>query len=771
MAFGQRKLSATGKKLKKKKSTQNGGEDDEASGDNQFKSFNICKKTLMGLTYSGYKVPTEIQSASIGLAIEGCDILGAAKTGSGKTLAFLIPLLEKLENEKWTNLDGMGALIITPTRELAYQIFETINKIGLYHDFSVGLIIGGKDLKFERHRMNKCNIVICTPGRLLQHMNENPLFNCDNTRILVLDEADRILDMGFKKTMDAIIDYLPKERQTLLFSATQTKSVKDLARLSLKDPKYVAVHEQSNSVTPEGLIEKYVVCEAHQKLNALWSFIKQNLSKKILVFVSTCKQVKFIFELFCRMKPGTSMMALYGSLHQLRRMNIYNDFKSSKRACLIATDIASRGLDFPAVNWVVQLDCPEDTNQYIHRAGRTARYHKGGESLLFLTPSEEKSMVEQLIARKVPIKKSSIDHHGSIIRKAEALLARDVALKETAQRAFKSYLKDVYMMKDKTVFDVTTIDKDMLSRSFGLIVTPRVRFLENKGLNNRNKSTSSVPLNDEDKDNPVEIKSKKLFTLTGHASDESDGEDFFTSKKVAVIPDIEITPEPLVRTSKGKIVTQAALARKILRKNLTVNKKIVFDTEGKPVEEFPMEQKSEKIKLLDEKCKSGIDINIAKEIMEDEDKIDKELQRKLIKEKHKAKRLKEREEKKVKAEEARKRFAERKGLAKSDPKSHDEDEGTSQDESDPDDSEREDQLNEYIDQLPDPDLYYNNDDDEDDDDGEEREEEEDDDDDDDDDENPRKRLKTRDSSDEDDEEDLPLTLQDAETIAKQFIDN
>ena len=196
MAFGQRKLSATGKKIKKKGS--NSGKDDETSNENEFKIFNLSKKTLMGLTYAGYKVPTEIQSATIGLAMEGADILGAAKTGSGKTLAFLIPLLEKLDQEKWTHLDGLGALIITPTRELAYQIFETINKIGLYHDFSVGLIIGGKDLKFERHRMNKCNIVICTPGRLLQHMNENPLFNCDNTRILVLDEADRILGKNRK---------------------------------------------------------------------------------------------------------------------------------------------------------------------------------------------------------------------------------------------------------------------------------------------------------------------------------------------------------------------------------------------------------------------------------------------------------------------------------------------------------------------------------------------------------------------------------------------
>lgn len=364
----------------------------------------LSKNTLRGLKDSGYTKPTEIQKESIGLSLQGKDILGAAKTGSGKTLAFVIPILETLFCKQWTKMDGLGALVITPTRELAYQIFETLRNVGRHHDFSAGLIIGGKDLKFERGRMDNCNIIICTPGRVLQHMDENPIFDCVNMQILVLDEADRILDMGFKKTMNDIIANLPLTRQTLLFSATQTKSVKDLARLSLKDPSYVAVHENEKHSTPSGLEQSYVMCKLEDKVSILWSFIKNHLKQKCIVFFNTCKQVKYFFEIFSKLRPGVSLMALYGTLHQQRRMAIYDEFTRKKSAILFATDLVSRGLDFPEVHWVVQVDCPEDADAYIHRVGRTARYHRNGESLLLVLESEM-AIIDQLEAKKIPINK------------------------------------------------------------------------------------------------------------------------------------------------------------------------------------------------------------------------------------------------------------------------------------------------------------------------------------------------------------------------------
>ena len=261
----------------------------------QFADLPLSKHTQEGLKDAGYFNPTEIQREAIPLALKGNDVLGAAKTGSGKTLAFLIPVLETLWRERWTPMDGMGALIISPTRELAYQTFEVLRRVGRCHDFSAGLVIGGKDVKMERERIQRTNIVVCTPGRLLQHMDESPNFESSTLKVLVLDEGDRILDLGFERAMNSIIENLPLERQTLLFSATQTKSVRDLARLSLVDPQYVAVHEHSKSSTPHRLTQSYIVCELSEKLNTLHSFIRSHLQCKTIVFMSSCKQVSSCF--------------------------------------------------------------------------------------------------------------------------------------------------------------------------------------------------------------------------------------------------------------------------------------------------------------------------------------------------------------------------------------------------------------------------------------------------------------------------------------------
>lgn len=223
------------KKEKKEEGEKKKGEEEKPERRlNKFSKLPISKATKEGLKEAGYTLLTDIQKATIPHALAGRDILGAAKTGSGKTLAFIVPLIEKLFRSSWTIDDGLGALVITPTRELAVQIFEVLVEVGKKHHFSAALVTGGNDFEEEKKRLAKMNIIVCTPGRLLQHMDENPSFNCSNMQFLVLDEADRILDLGFKKTLKGIIDYLPLTRQTLLFSATQTKSIKKIAMLSMK---------------------------------------------------------------------------------------------------------------------------------------------------------------------------------------------------------------------------------------------------------------------------------------------------------------------------------------------------------------------------------------------------------------------------------------------------------------------------------------------------------------------------------------------------------
>lgn len=540
-------------------------------------------------------------------------------------------------------MDGVGAIIISPTRELAYQIFETLKKVGAHHEFSSGLIIGGKNLKFEKTRMDQCNIVICTPGRLLQHMDENPLLNSTSMQILVLDEADRCLDLGFADTMNAIIENLPPDRQTLLFSATQTKSVKDLARLSMKSPEYIAPHDKSEAKTPTSLQQNYVVINQEDKITMLWSFIKSHLKHKSIVFLSSCKQVKYIYEIFSRLRPGVSLLALYGTLHQDRRMAIYDEFCKRSKVVLFATDIASRGLHFPVVSWVIQLDCPEDAVAYIHRAGRTARHKAHGESLLVLTPGEEKPMVDELRAGKIPINQISIDPRRlfSPQVKMEAFLAQSTELKESAQRAFVAYIKSVYMMKNKKVFDVESINFDEYAKSLGLVVTPRVRFLQRikKRREKQMKGDDGATSDDSDSDGKAQVKEKlKSIDLNALMADDSDEDaGLMTIKRKdheIEVPDDDTPIQDIKEARKEKRVTKAALAKKIIKKKIVANKKIQYDDDGNEVINTAKQLQSNLAREYEEDDEGGIDLEKAKELLREEDKFDKQRFKELVKQKH-----------------------------------------------------------------------------------------------------------------------------------------
>ncbi|WVQ85874.1 ATP-dependent RNA helicase DBP4 [Cryptococcus sp. DSM 104549] len=457
-----------------------------------FSELPLSSRTLKGLKSSHFMSPTPIQSLSIPPAIQARDILGSAKTGSGKTLAFLIPMLERLYLEKWGPMDGLGAVVISPTRELAVQTFTQLRDIGKYHNFSAGLVIGGKPLKEEQERLGRMNILIATPGRLLQHLDSTVGFDSAGVKVLVLDEADRLLDLGFLPALRAIVGHFSTaqvapgsrpSRQTLLFSATQSKDLAALAKLSLHDPLYINCNKPGEEgVVPANLEQFYAVVPLERKLDALWGFIKSHLKMKGIVFVTSGKQVRFIFETFRRLHPGLPLMHLHGKQKQPTRLDIFQRYSTSKSALLICTDVAARGLDFPAVDWVIQIDCPDDVDTYIHRVGRTARYQSAGTALTFLCPSEEEGMQARWGEKAIEVKKIKIKESkmGSLKQSMQNFAFREPEIKYLGQRAFISYMKSVHIQKDKSIFKLAELPAEAFAESMGLPGAPQIKFADQK---------------------------------------------------------------------------------------------------------------------------------------------------------------------------------------------------------------------------------------------------------------------------------------------------
>ncbi|KAF1364678.1 DEAD-domain-containing protein [Lizonia empirigonia] len=476
-----------------------------------FTDLPLSDPTKQGLKACHFAVMTDIQAKAIPLALQGHDILGAAKTGSGKTLSFIIPVLENLYRLQHIGADaGLGALILSPTRELAIQIFDVLRKIGKHgHMFAAGLLIGGKSLEAEREALTRMNILVATPGRMLQHLSQTAAFNVDDLKMLVLDEADRILDMGFQKDVDAIVEYLPKERQTMLFSATQSRKVSDLARLSLQDPEYVSVHAKDKSATPKRLTQNYIVCPIEEKMDTLWSFIQASKKSKILCFFSSAKTVRFVYESFRHMQPGIPLLHIHGRQKQGARLDVTAKFSAAKNSCLFATDVAARGLDFPAVDFVIQVDCPDDVDTYIHRVGRTARYNREGRGVLFLAPSEEEGMLKRLEQKKVPIELINVRQKKktSIKEQLQNMNFKDPAVKYLGQKAFMTHVKSLYLQKDKEVFKLKEYNLEAYAASLGLPGTPRIKFLQNDDSRSKKQaSRQTIEVSDSEEEAPKEAK-------------------------------------------------------------------------------------------------------------------------------------------------------------------------------------------------------------------------------------------------------------------------
>uniref|UniRef100_A0A671TAW0 ATP-dependent RNA helicase n=2 Tax=Sinocyclocheilus anshuiensis TaxID=1608454 RepID=A0A671TAW0_9TELE len=436
----------------------------------------VSENTLKGVKEMGFETMTEIQHKTIRPLLEGRDVLAAAKTGSGKTLAFLIPSIELIYKLKFMPRNGTAVVILSPTRELAMQTYGVLKELMTHHVHTYGLIMGGSNRSAEAQKLaNGVNILVATPGRLLDHLQNTPGFMFKNLQCLIIDEADRILEVGFEEELKQIIKLLPKKRQTMLFSATQTRKVEDLARISLKkEPLYVGVDDNKDTATVEGLEQGYVVCPSEKRFLLLFTFLKKNRKKKLMVFFSSCMSVKFHYELLNYI--DLPVMAIHGKQKQTKRTTTFFQFCNADSGILLCTDVAARGLDIPEVDWIVQYDPPDDPKEYIHRVGRTARGINGrGHALLILRP-EELGFLRFLKQAKVPLSEFEFSWAkiSDIQSQLEKLIEKNYYLHKSAQEAYKSYVRSYDSHSLKQIYNVETLDLPKVAMSFGFKVPPFV---------------------------------------------------------------------------------------------------------------------------------------------------------------------------------------------------------------------------------------------------------------------------------------------------------
>lgn len=322
--------------------------------------------------------PSPIQAATIKPALEGRDIIGVAETGSGKTGAFCIPVLHNLLQ----NPSRLFALVMAPTRELAYQIQEQFDALGSVMDVKTVCIVGGMDMMQQAIALaKKPHIIIATPGRLVDHLEHTKGFTLRTVKYLVLDEADRMLGMDFEEEITKILEVMPRDRRTYLFSATMTSKVKKLQRAALRNPAKVQVNTKYTTV--KTLVQEYLFIPEKFKDCYLTYVLNEHAGQSALVFVRTCNEAQRCALLLRNL--GFKAICLHGKMQQQMRLGSLNKFKAGARNILIATDVASRGLDIPAVDLVLNFSIPANAKDYVHRVGRTARAGRSGRAISFVT--------------------------------------------------------------------------------------------------------------------------------------------------------------------------------------------------------------------------------------------------------------------------------------------------------------------------------------------------------------------------------------------------
>lgn len=447
----------------------------------RFDEYNISSLTIKALNEAGYINMTVVQEAALPVGLEGKDALVKARTGTGKSVAFLLPAIEAVLTATSSNsnqrVPPVYVLIVSPTRELAIQIAAEANVLLRYHDgIGAQTLIGGTRFKLDQKRLQSdpCQIIVATPGRLLDHIENKSGFSVRmmGLKLLILDEADHLLDLGFRKDIEKIVDCIPRQRQSLLFSATVPKEVRRISQVVLKrEHVFVDTVGLGGVETPAKVMQSFFVAPHELHFHLVHHFLKehimQELEYKVIVFCTTAMVAAFMYVFLRDLKMN--VREIHSRKPQLYRTRISDEFRESKRLILVSSDVSARGVHYPDVTLVMQVGIPSDREQYIHRLGRTGREDKYGKGILLLAPWEEYFIQE---ISDLPIEKCQLPNLDSDIKqKVEESIGKvDTSIKEAAYHAWLGYYNSVSDIgRDKTMLSDLA---NRFSHSIGLEKPP-----------------------------------------------------------------------------------------------------------------------------------------------------------------------------------------------------------------------------------------------------------------------------------------------------------
>ncbi|KZE36980.1 DEAD/DEAH box helicase [Bhargavaea cecembensis] len=411
----------------------------------KFSDLNISDSTQLSLERMGFEEATPIQEETIPLAQEGKDVIGQAQTGTGKTTAFGVPIIEKIDTQN----PDIQALIIAPTRELAIQVSEEIYRIGYGKRARILSVYGGQEIGRQiRALRNRPQIVVGTPGRILDHIKRGTM-KLHGVETLVLDEADEMLNMGFIEDINAILENVPSERQTLLFSATMPGPIRKIADNYMKSPAEVRI--KAKEMTVENIEQYFVKAQEREKFDALTRLLNVHPPELAIIFGRTKRRVDEVAQALNL--RGYLAEGIHGDLTQAKRLSVLRQFKEGKIDILVATDVAARGLDISGVSHVYNFDIPQDPESYVHRIGRTGRAGKSGVAVTFVTPREMgylRTVEETTKKRMTPLRPPSED---------EALAGQQkLAVSQLKELVEKNELNDYRILAEEMLQDNDAID-------------------------------------------------------------------------------------------------------------------------------------------------------------------------------------------------------------------------------------------------------------------------------------------------------------------------